>query len=59
MYCPSVIKVKKERSLGLGPVLNYACGLFDGACSKNVGGVDFCLMLNESHYLEFALGVGP
>ena len=58
MYCPSVIKVKKSRNLGPGPTLVYPCGFFDGASAKNVGGVGFCLFLNESHSFEFALGVG-
>ena len=59
MYYPSVIKIKKSRPLGMGPVLHYTCGFFDGASSKMVGGVGLCLMLNESHHLEFALGAGP
>ena len=43
----------------MGPELHYPCRFFDGASSKKVGGVSFCLMLNESHHLEFALGAGP
>ena len=31
---------------------------FDGAAANGFGGAGFCLFLNESHSLEFALGVG-
>ena len=58
MYCPPVNKAKKPRALGPGPVLVYPCGFFDGASAKNVGGVGYCVFLNESHSLEFALGAG-
>ena len=43
----------------MGPVIHYPCGFFNEASTKKVGGVGFCLMLNESHDLKFALGVGP
>ena len=59
MYCPLFIKIKKSRPLGMSPELHYRCRFFDGASSKKVGGVGFCLMLNEYHHLEFALGAGP
>ena len=39
-------------------MLVYPCGFFDGVSTNNVGGVGFCLHLNESHSFEFALGVG-
>ena len=52
------MKGKKSRVLGHGPKLDYPCGFFDGASTKNVGGVGLCLHLNESHSFEFAMGVG-
>ena len=58
LYCPSVIKVKKSRSMGQGPVLKYPYGFFDGASAKNVGGVGFCIILSKTHSFEFALGAG-
>ena len=44
--------------MGPGPDLVYPCGFLDGASAKNVGGVGFCLFLNESHSFEFSLGMG-
>ena len=58
MYQPSSIKIKKPRVVGLGPVLVFPYGFFDGAAARNSGGFGFCLFLNESHSFEFALGVG-
>ena len=58
LYCPSISKVRKSRSKGLGLVLVYPCGFFYGASANSVGGVGFCLHLNESHSFEFALGAG-
>ena len=58
-YCPAVIKRKKARAMGQGPVIVYPCGFFDGASVKGVGGVGYCLILSKSHTFEFALGVGP
>ena len=59
MYCPPAYKAKKKRALGPGHVLVYPCGYFDGASATNVGGVGFCLFLNESHSFEFELEAGP
>ena len=39
MYCPFVIKEKKSRTMGQGPVLVYPCGFFDGASAKGARGV--------------------
>ena len=50
--------MKKPRAIGAGPVLILPYGLFDGAATSGFGGAGFCLFLNESHSLEFALGVG-
>ena len=36
----------------------FPCGFFDGASSNKKAGVGYSLYLNESHYFEFALGVG-
>ena len=58
-YCPPVIKRKKSRTIGLGPVIDYPCGYFDGALARGVGGAGYVLILSETHTLEFALGAGP
>ena len=58
LYCPSAIKTKKTRDIGSGPSLSYTCGFFYGAAVDNIGGVGFCLHLNEVHSYEFALGAG-
>ena len=58
MYQPSGIKVKKPRAVGSGPVLVFPFGFFDGAAANNIGGVGFCLYLNESHSFEFPMGAG-
>ena len=42
--------------MGHGPKLVYPCGFFDGASTKNIGGIGFCLYLNESHSFDFAMG---
>ena len=44
--------------MGLGPVINYPCGFFDGAFAKGIGGVGFCLLLSQTHTFEFSLGTG-
>ena len=58
MYQPPSIKAKNPRAFGSGHVLVYPCGFFDGAYASNIGGVGFCLFLNESHSFEFAMGAG-
>ena len=58
MYQPFGIKVKKPRAVGSGPVLVFPFGFFDGAAANNIGGVGFCLYLNESHSFEFSMGEG-
>ena len=57
-YCPTVTRVKKPRPKGLGPILIYPCGFFDGASANNTGRVGFSFHLNELHSNEFALGAG-
>ena len=59
MYCPSVIKVKKSRTIGLSHVLVYPCGFFDGASAQGAGGAGYVLILSEAHTFEFELGAGP
>ena len=58
LYCSSVTKVKKSRSMGQSPVLVYPCGFFNGAAAGNIGGVGFVLLLSDSHTLGFSLGCG-
>ena len=49
---------KKVRQIGLPPSLTFPCGFFDGASTSSAMGVGYSSFLNESHHLEFALGVG-
>ena len=35
----------------------FPCGYMDGASRCMIAGVGFCIFLNETHYLEFLLGV--
>ena len=58
VYGPPSLKIKKKRVVGPGPTLVYPCGFFDGDSAKYVGGVGYCIFLNESHSFEYALGVG-
>ena len=58
MYRAMSMKVKKPRAYGPSPVLVFPYVFFDGAYSNNIGGVSFCLFLNESHSFEFSLGAG-
>ena len=58
MYKLDVLKVKKPRAIGSGPVRVSPYGFFDGATANGYGGVGFCLCLNESHSFEFAFGAG-
>ena len=48
--------MKKLRAIGAGPALILPYGFFDGVATSGFGGAGFCLFLNESHSLEFALG---
>ena len=54
----SSLKIKKPRVCGSGPSLVFPYGFFDGAATNYKGRVGFCLVLNESHSFEFAMGVG-
>ena len=58
LYKPAVAKVEKPRAIGLEPVLVPPYGFFDGAATKGIGGVGFCLYLKVSHSFEFAMGAG-
>ena len=42
----------------MAPVLFYPCGFMDGASKCMTAGAGFCIYLNETHRLEFSLGVG-
>ena len=50
--------MKKPRAIDAGRILILPYGLFDGVAASGFGGAGFYLFLNESHSLEFALGVG-
>ena len=56
LYKPIVLKMNKLRAIGVGPALILPFGFFDGFAASGFGGAGFCLFLNESHSLEFALG---
>ena len=58
MYLVTSMKTKKPRACGTGPSLVFPYGFFDGAAANYKGGVGFCLVLNESHSFEFAMGAG-
>ena len=58
LYKPAILKVKKPRDVGSGPILVFPYGFFDGATANSLSGVGFYLYLNESHSFEFAMGVG-
>ena len=57
---PSSTVTGKTRSKKLGkpPCKVYPCGFIDGASNCMTVGVGYCIFLNDSHYLEFSLGVG-
>ena len=50
---------QKSRIIGPSPRLSYACGFFDGAAAKDLGGAGFVLHLSKLHFLAFSLGCGP
>ena len=56
-----VIKDRKRkiaRQIGPKPRLIYPCGYFDGASTSSAAGIGYSLFINETHHLDFALGVG-
>ena len=57
---PSSIASRKvrRRLLGRAPYLIFPYGFMDGASRCMTVGVGFCIFLNETHHLEFLLGVG-
>ena len=55
---PTVTRKLRRRILGKTPCKVYPCGFMDGASNCKIAGVGYCMHLNESHYLEFSLGVG-
>ena len=56
LHRPPSKKTNKLRVLGSGPSLVFPYGYLDGASTKNIGGFGICILLNESHSFEFALG---
>ena len=54
----AVTKKRCERIIGRAPSLIYPCGFMDGASNCMIAGAGYCIFINESHYLEFSLGVG-
>ena len=50
--------LKKSRVLGRPPCKIFPCGFIDGASNCKIVGVGYCIYFNESHYYEFALGIG-
>ena len=55
---PIVSRKVRRRNLGRAPCMVFPCGYMDGASRCMIAGVGFCIFLNETHYLEFSLGVG-
>ena len=58
MYRATSMKIKKPGAYEMGPSLVFPYGFFDGAATNHKGGIGFCLVLNESHSFEFAMGAG-
>ena len=54
----TVSKKGRSRNIGNPPVKIFPCGFIDGASNNLTVGVGFCIFLNDSHFLEFLLGVG-
>ena len=48
----------RSRKLGKPPCNVYPCSFIDGASNCMIAGVGYCIFLNDSHYMEFSLGVG-
>ena len=53
-----VSKKGHSRHIGSPPVKFYPCGFIDGASNNRIAGAGICIFLNDSHFLEFSLGVG-
>ena len=47
-----------RRNIGPAPTMTFPAGFFDGASTKNKGGVGVQLMLSNDHHFCFKLGVG-
>ena len=54
----TITEKTRSRILGKPPCKVFPCGFINGASNCMTAGVGFCLYLNDSHYLEFSLGVG-
>lgn len=56
---PCAVKKKRsERIIGRASVMYYPCGFMDGASKCMRAGAGYCIFINETHRLEFSLGVG-
>ena len=51
-------KIKNARQIGPRPCMTFPCGFFDGASTSSAAGIGYSLFINETHHLDFALGVG-
>ena len=54
----TVTKNLRRRLIGTPPEKLFLCGFIDGASKNMIAGDGFCIFLNDSHFLEFSLGVG-
>ena len=52
------VKKLKHRSIGMSPMIQFPCGFFDGAATKDKGGAGFVLHFNNSHSIHFSMGCG-
>ena len=57
-FLGTVAKKGRCRLIGNPPVKYFPCGFIDGASNNMIVGAGLCIFLNDSHFLEFALGVG-
>ena len=48
----------RRRLIGNPPDKSFPCGFIDGASQNMIVGAGFCIFLNDSHFLEFSMGVG-
>ena len=54
----TVSKKGHSRHIGSPLVKFFPCGFIDGASNNRIVGAGICIFLNDSHFLEFSLGVG-
>ena len=56
-FLGAVYKKGRSRHIGNPPVKFFPCGFIDGASNNMIAGAGLCIFLNDSHFLEFSLGV--